>query len=130
MNPSPLQTRQLVDRLHWGVVLTPIVTVLLFYTMVLHARLTIGEWPSRQTMDFNAISGVNVLFGFHCAIIFVALALTSTSPVAWLALLSQAHHLPSLKAYAIRFAAFVLSLAFAVWIGTQDPGHFLNWFFD
>lgn len=121
---------RIADRLHWGVALTPIVTVLVFYTMILHARLAIGEWPTRDSLDPNGISSAYILFGFHCMLTFVSIVLASLSPLAWIVLLSQAHLIPSVRDYIIRFSIFVACLSLTLWMGYTDPGNYLNWFAD
>jgi hypothetical protein len=125
-----INERQIADRLHWGVALTPIVTVLVFYSMILHARLALGEWPTRASLDPNGISSAYILFGFHCMLTFVSIVLASLSPLAWIVLLSQAHLIPSVRDYIARFSIFVACLSFTLWMGYTDPGNYLNWFAD
>lgn len=122
--------RKIADRLHWGVALTPIITVLIFYSVILHARLASGDWPSRHGVEPDEISIHSIPFGFHCILAFVSIVATSLSPIAWIALLCQAHRLQSLQAYIIRLVIFILCLSLALWIGYNDPGRFLNWFVD
>lgn len=112
---------RLIDRLHWGVALTPISILILFYSAILHAGITLGEWPGRDGIDLSELSQTNVPLGIHTALVFVFLALTS---------LSQAHRIPTLKGYGIRFVTFIACLSFTLWVGMTDPGGFLNWFFD
>jgi len=128
---NPMITRRkLADRLHWGVALIPIVTVLIFYSMILHARLFLGDWPSRNGLNPNAIYSDYVPFGFHCILTFVSIVLASLSPLAWIVLLSQTHLIPSVRDYIVRFSIFVACLSFTLWMGFTDPGNFLNWFAD
>ena len=126
---SEITEEQIVDRLHWAVALTPIVTVLLFYSMIFHARLALGEWPSGSDVDPNEISKHSIPFGFHYMLVFVAIIMTSISPIAWIALLPQAHRMPNLKVYGIRFVIFVACFTLALWIGFTDTRN-LNWFAD
>ncbi len=120
----------LTDRLHWVVALWPIFTVLLFYSVVLHGRLELGEWPAQTNTRADDLSDESALFGLHGATVFIAIMMTSISPLAWLALLSQAHTFASLSQYGLRFAVFLGSLTTAVWLGRSDPGRLLQWFFD
>lgn len=108
----------------------PIVTVLIFYSMVLHARLALGEWPSRESLDPNEISSAYILFGFHCMLTFVSIILASLSPLAWIVLLSQTHLIPSVRDYIVRFSIFVACLSITLWMGYTDPGNYLDWFAD
>ena len=120
----------LIDRLHWGVALTPLTTLILFYSSILYAGITLGQWPGRGGIDLMELTQTNVPLGIHTVLVFIFLALTSLSPLAWLVLPSQAQRIPSLSAYGIRFVAFIACLSFTLWVGMTDPGGFLNWFFD
>ena len=124
------QEKILANRLHWAVTAAPLVAIALFYSLVLHARLSIGEWPRRSGMDVNDLSEISILFGLHAILVFLAVVMTSLTPVAWIALLSQAHLLPSLRNYCLRFIMFIACLATTLWIGFNDPGNYLDWFFE
>lgn len=120
----------ITDRLHWAVALTPIVTILIFYSTIIHARLLIGEWPDKSNIDIRELTQVSISFALHYVITFIAIIMTSISPIAWLVLLSHAHLFESIKSYAIRFVLYVINLAFTLWIALMDPANYLSWFVD
>ena len=118
------------DRLHWAVALTPLVTIALFYSCTLHAHLITLNWTGDRRVDPQVLSESFVLFGFHWVITLSAIIMTSISPIAWLILLMQAHLLPSLRNYGIRFMIYIGCFSLALWLGTLDPGRHLAWFMD
>ncbi|MCS1407315.1 MAG: hypothetical protein M2R45_00472 [Verrucomicrobia subdivision 3 bacterium] len=130
MKPSRFSERPLVDQLHWMVAITPLFTLVIFYILICHAGLLLGEWPGRDSADVRDLAEISIPFGFHAVITFIGIVMMSLSPIAWIALLSEAHRYRSLADYGIRFAVFIACLSLVLWIGFKDPGSFLNWFFD
>ena len=122
--------REIVNRLHWAVALTPLVCIALFYGLILHAWIMVGEWPTSSGLEPTDISQFSIPFGFHYVLVFLAIMMTSLSPVAWISMLTQAHLFPSLRAYCLRFVAFAGCLTLALWMGFRDPGRCLAWFMD
>ncbi len=118
------------DQFHWLAAWSPLIAPLAFYTLVCHAALLTGEWPSPEAIRIDDMRKTFAFFGFHSVFAFLSIIALSLSPIAWLMLLSQAHLYPSLAAYGIRFAVFLLNLSFCLWLGFLDPGGFLRWFLD
>lgn len=122
--------RDIVNRLHWAVALTPLVCIVLFYSLILHAWIAVGEWPSRSGLEPGEISELSIPFGFHYVLAFFGIIMASISPVAWISMLTQAHLFPTLRDYCLRFLTFTGCLSLALWLGFQDPGKYLEWFMD
>lgn len=119
-----------IDRFHWCVALTPVLTVIVFYSLILHARVLLGEWPSRSSLDSSDLTRASLLFTIHGVMAFLSIVLTSLTPVAWISLLSQAHLIVSLARYTALFLLFLTCLTACLTVGYLDPGSFLNWFLD
>lgn len=119
-----------IDRFHWCVALTPVLTVIIFYSLILHARLILGEWPSRSSINSSELTQTSILFTIHGVVAFLSIVLTSLTPVAWISLLSQAHLIVSLARYTALFLVFLGCLTACLTVGLLDPGSFLNWFLD
>ena len=118
------------DQLHWLAALAPLAVPIVFYSLIGHAALLAGEWPSPKGMPMEEAQKVSALFGFHSVIAFLSIVALSLLPIAWLILLDQARSYPNLAAYGIRFAVFAGNLTFCLWLGLSDPGQFLRWFLN
>lgn len=118
------------DQLHWLAALSPLAVPIVFYSLIGHAALLAGEWPSSEGMPMEEAQKASALFGFHSVLAFLSIVALSLLPIAWLILLDQARSYPSLVAYGIRFVVFAVNLAFCLWLGRSDPGQFLRWFLN
>ena len=118
------------DQLHWFAALSPLAVPIVFYSLIGHAALLTGEWPSQKGMQMEEAQKASALFGFHSVIAFLSIIALSLLPIAWLILLDQARLYPNLAAYGIRFAVFAINLTFCLWLGLADPGQFLRWFLN
>ena len=104
----------------------PLIALLLFYSLVLMVRVTLGYWPTRNRPDPKQLG-----LDLYCYSLMLLLVVAYLSPLAVASVLAlrlaflryRPRKLTALPIFAI---AYVLLLA----LRSADPGGFFLWFFD
>ena len=115
-------------RASWALMLTPILLLLVFLTLVLHAWIGLGHLPKPMVEDYQTATfhlHRNAVIWFGCFTIWGALPL-------WLVLVcterfrpTWSWKLPVVQALVYAVGWCVIA-AYAAW----DPGQFVNWYLD
>lgn len=103
----------------------PVAWVILFYSFVLRARLTLGYWPSPYNPDPKALD-----FTIHHLVIWLGFILV---PSAFLVAVGYSIHIRAKDAgYPFWKTMTVIAAALTVVLATTltDPGRFFEWFID
>jgi hypothetical protein len=129
MNPvtKPWQSR-LADWILATLSVLPVIAIVLFYLLVVHARWILGYWPSPDHPDPKSIA--SLLFRIHYGVIIALILATSVSPIAWLMALPMSEILVRLKTFLVRLFLYLVALATFLVMSQMDPGRFVNWFVD
>ena len=108
----------------WLICLTPAGYLILFYSLVLRARLALGHWPQLYQPDPKDLD-----FGIHYAAVLLGLPLWMVSPMAVLLLVALQ---PSFGRRKIILPVQVFGLLYmVVWLALRmDPGSFGYWLAD
>jgi len=119
---SPIQTAK---RIAWCCAALPLVELVLFYSFVLRARLSLGIWPAYNHPDPKLLG-----FGFHYDLVapFLILFLWSAIPVL---IIAGVLWLGSRRlSWWVVFFPVMVSFAGAFALHYFDPGGFFGWFID
>ncbi len=101
--------------------------LVLFYSLVLHARLLLGHWPEYNAPDPKDM-GVGV--GIHMAAIYFGIPIALVAPALALILTFAFRARLERRTCWLVIGIAIISPAVIYYFGQNDPGDFFGWFID
>lgn len=112
----------------WALMLTPLLLLVVFFSLMIHLWIALGHWPTPSNQDYRP-----AIFLMHERFVtwFGRFTIWGAIPI-WLGLvcIQRFHWSWSMKLHVVQALVFVAGWGAIVGFAAWNPGKVMNWYFD